>query len=315
MTGEFSYLRDAIGCDILAIDLPAARRLNAEAAMVQARNSSGRPSVRQPVIAGAVAVLPLFGPVAQRVGPIGEMLGLASLDRFRTHLRAIAADPIVKAVILHIDSPGGGVFGVGEAAAEMYAARRSGKRIVAAIDSLAASAAYWIASQCDHIAITPGGQAGSIGVYAEHIDYSSADAAMGIKTTLISAGRFKTEGHESQPLDDTARAAIQGQVDGYYDQFVSAVARGRDVSPGAVRSGFAEGRLVGAKNAVAVGIADRVATFDDVLLDAVNGRLPFGRGQSRLPAAANAEELGWRWRMTREPPAVGRDTVHRRWSH
>jgi ClpP class serine protease len=90
-------------------------------------------------------------------------------------------------------------------------------------------------------------------------------ASEGVKTTLISAGKYKTEGNPYEPLSDEARAAMQAMVDDYYGMFTRAVAKGRGVSVDAVRNGFGEGRMVSASQAVKNGMADRVATLDQVL--------------------------------------------------
>ena len=87
----------------------------------------------------------------------------------------------------------------------------------------------------------------------------------GVKVTMISAGKFKTEGNEFEPLSDEARAAIQKRVDGYYSSFTGAVAKGRGVTPSAVRGGFGEGRVVGANEAVSLGMADRIGTLESTL--------------------------------------------------
>ncbi|MCC7371633.1 MAG: S49 family peptidase, partial [Chloroflexi bacterium] len=124
-----------------------------------------------------------------------------------------------------------------------------------------ASAAYWIASSADEIVVTPSGEVGSIGVFTAHEDISAALEAEGVTVTLISAGKYKTEGNPFEPLSEEARGAIQARVDDYYSMFVRAVARGRGVKPADVRGGFGQGRVVGADEAVRLGMADRVGTM------------------------------------------------------
>src|SRR3990167_5725158 len=121
-----------------------------------------------------------------------------------------------------------------------------------------ASAALWIGAAADEIVITPGGEIGSGGVYGMHMDFSEADAKAGVKTTLISAGKFKTEGNEFEPLSDEARAAFQKRIDEMYGMFVASLARSRGVSAATVRHGFGEGGMVGAKQALELGMADRI---------------------------------------------------------
>jgi signal peptide peptidase SppA len=136
---------------------------------------------------------------------------------------------------------------------------------VAIANSLAASAAYWIASAASEFHVTPSGEAGSIGVFAEHTDISKWLDKEGINPTLIHAGEFKTEGNQYEPLTDQAAAYIQSRVDDYYTMFVKAVAKYRGVSETKVRNDFGKGRVFGAEQAVASGMADKISTFDQVL--------------------------------------------------
>jgi signal peptide peptidase SppA len=156
------------------------------------------------------------------------------------------------------------VTGVDELSKMIYDARGS-KPIVAVANHLMASAAYWIGTAADELVVTPSGEVGSIGVFAAHQDVSAAMEKEGVKTTLISAGKYKTEGNPFEPLTDEAHASIQARVDDYYSMFTKAVARNRGVNVADVRGGFGEGRVVGAQQAVSLGMADRVATLDDVI--------------------------------------------------
>lgn len=213
---------------------------------------------------GTIAVLPLFGTIMQRADLMTEYSGGTSTESYSKSFRAAMADPGVRAIVMQVDSPGGTVYGVPELADEIFAARGR-KPIVAAVDSLAASAAYWIASAADEIVVTPSGEVGSIGVFAEHLDISKWLEQEGISPTLVSAGKYKVEGNQYQPLDQEAREAIQARVDQYYAMFVKSIARNRGATERQVREGYGEGRVVGAKDAVAMGMADRVGTIEDAI--------------------------------------------------
>lgn len=241
---------------------------------------------------GAVAVIPISGPITQRASIFSEYFGGTSLDRFTSDLRRAVADPTIKAIVLNVDSPGGSVFGVPEAAAEIREARKV-KHVAAVANARAGSAAYWLAAQADDLSVTPSGQVGSIGVFAQHDDVSAALEREGVRTTLISAGRFKVEDSPFAPLSEEARAAIQSSVDDYYVAFIGDVAAGRNRSRADVRSGFGEGRMVGADAAVKAGMADRVATFDEVI--------------ARLGASSSSQ------RLTAESSAVEPSAARRRW--
>jgi signal peptide peptidase SppA len=180
------------------------------------------------------------------------------------HLDELVADKSVEAIVLDVDSPGGSVYGVEELAMKIHAASKQ-KKIVAVANSMAASAAYWLAAQASELVVTPGGEVGSIGVYMMHRDVSRALDTRGEKVTLVSAGERKTAGHPYGPLEGVALDELQAGVNDYYDKFVRAVARGRNATLTAVREGFGKGGMVRAEGAVKAGMADRVATLDDVL--------------------------------------------------
>jgi signal peptide peptidase SppA len=241
-----------------------------------------RPAIRA---SGAVAVIPIFGTIAHHAGMMVESSGGVSTESIASRFRAALADPQVGAVLLHIDSPGGSVSGVPELAAEIHAARGQ-KPIVAQADAMAASAAYWIGTAADELVVTPSGMVGSIGVISSHTDYSEALAKEGVRTTLITAGKYKGEGNPYAPLSDEDRTAMQERIDDYYGMFVKAVARHRGVSVEAVRSGYGEGRVVTARRAVDLGMADRVATLDETI-----SRLTGPRRQGNAARAERARML------------------------
>lgn len=211
-----------------------------------------------------IAILPLFGTIFPRANLMTEMSGATSAERWGKLFAQAVADSNVSAIVIDVDSPGGAVSGVDELSSQIFKARGS-KPIVAVANHLAASAAYWLATAADELVVTPSGEVGSIGVFAAHENYAEALKAEGIEVTLISAGKFKTEGNPYGPLTDEARAMIQDRVNDYYDAFTKAVARNRGVSVEGVRDGFGEGRVVGAKEAVRLGMADRIETINDTV--------------------------------------------------
>lgn len=128
-----------------------------------------------------------------------------------------------------------------------------------------ASAAYWIGASASEVVLTPSGQAGSVGVFGAHQNLAKAMEREGIETTLVSAGKYKTELSPFAPLSDTARAYLQSRVDDYYRALVRDVARGRGVSQASVRENYGEGRLVGADQALRAGMIDRIESLDGLL--------------------------------------------------
>ena len=221
---------------------------------------------------GAIHVLRLHGTVMPRGGMMARMSGGASLEMFQKAFENAAADNTAQAIVIEIDSPGGRVEQVQETAAMIFAARRSGRPIVAVANSLAASAAYWIGAAADELVVTPSGRVGSIGVYTMHDNLSAALEKAGVERSVIQAGARKTEGLPFGSLSKEARAATQAQVDHTYRTFTADVARFRGVSVDVVRADpeasaehFGGGRAYHAAEAVRLGMADRVATFDETI--------------------------------------------------
>lgn len=262
---KFLVIQEAM-MRLLAGDRPTEEEI---AAIVAARPAR-RPAA--PQSGSSVAVLPLFGTIAHRAGMLGESSGGTSTEAFGADFRALVADPSVSAVVIDVDSPGGTVGGVDELATEIGRAATR-KPVVAVANSLAASAAYWLASQASELVSIPSGQVGSIGVMMAHTDASKAMEMRGYRPTIIKSARFKDEGASSAPLTPEAQAHYQEQVDHYHGVFTRAVARGRGVPVSAVRGPqFGEGRVYNAQAAKERGMIDRVATLDQVVSELAGGR-------------------------------------------
>jgi signal peptide peptidase SppA len=233
---------------------------------ITARIDAAGPRNRQPAQAGeGVALLQLYGIIAPRASMLEETsTGGTGLDQFMGAFRAAMTDPEIGSIVIDIDSPGGQVDGVPEAAAEIRAAREL-KRIVAIANSTAASAAYYLGAQAGEFVSTPSGWVGSIGVRSAHEDLSGFYEQKGVKITQITAGKYKGEGSPYGPLTEETRAYMQTIVDGYYAMFLADVAKGRNVPLATVRGGFGEGRMLLAKDAKAEGMIDRIDTLDSVI--------------------------------------------------
>lgn len=239
---------------------------------------------------GGIAVIQLYGVVTQRGNAADDVSGSGgcSTQQFTQAFRQAMADPTVGQILIDIDSPGGSVYGVQELAAEIMNARAT-KPVVAIANSLAASAAYWVGCAASELYVTPGGEVGSIGVWQAHQDYSKAMEDAGVKTTLISAGKYKVEGNPYVPLDDDAQAFLQSRVNDYYGAFTKAVAKGRGVSIGAVRDGMGQGRVLGAEAALGEKMVDGIMTFDQVVKKMQANAKTGGRSAASRLAAAQRE--------------------------
>jgi capsid assembly protease len=239
---------------------------------MKAAGSQGR-SGRTSGKVGLVAVIPIAGIISHRASLVSDISGPtagASIQRLQEQFRQCMRLEECKAIVLDIDSPGGSTDLVPEFANEIYEARKQ-KPVIAVCNSMACSAAYWLASAASEVVCTPSGQCGSIGVYMMHVDESEALKKQGTKITFIKAGKFKTEGNPYEPLQDEAQAAAQKKVDAFYSLFTSAVARNRGTTSAAVRDGYGQGRSVLASEAARLRLVDRVGTFDDILGEILTG--------------------------------------------
>lgn len=213
---------------------------------------------------GSIAVIPIYGAITQRGGMADMSTPTTSASALASIVRQAASDPSISAIVLDVDSPGGSVYGIEELGNAIFDARSS-KPVAAVANSLAASAAYWAASQAGELYAAPGAEVGSIGVYAMHMDQSEALKQEGISVEFISAGKYKTEGNSYGPMSDEARAFAQSSVDQYYESFVRAVARGRNTSLKSVREGMGQGRVLMSDQAKAENMIDGVATLGQVV--------------------------------------------------
>lgn len=220
-----------------------------------------------------VGVVRIEGVLARRANLVMRMSGGTSTEQMRAQFREAMNDREAESILMVIDSPGGTVDGTQEFAEEIFRAR--GKKPIKAVAlGTVASAAYWIAAAADELYIASDTTVvGSIGVVATHVDVSRAEDHMGIKTTEITAGKFKRVASQYAPLSQEGRASMQEMVDDIYTAFVQDVAAFRKRPVDAVVSNMADGRIFLGSKAIAVGLADGFAMEQDVLSAMQRGRM------------------------------------------
>lgn len=176
----------------------------------------------------------------------------------RNQLAAAMADDDVSTIVFDVNSYGGTVAGCQETADMLFSARadEGGKTSIAVVDANCHSAAYYLASQCDHIAVTSTGSVGSVGVVMMHADVSKLLDDIGVKITFIHAGAHKVDGNMYEPLSDDVKAELQAEIDAMYDTFVSYVANGRGLDEEDIRN--TEARSYGSADALELGLVDAV---------------------------------------------------------
>lgn len=218
---------------------------------------------------GKIGIIPIFGPIAQRMNAMMYKTGGTSAEEVGVALDAMLADASVTSVVLWIDSPGGESYGTEELADRIFAARER-KKVYAICDSMCCSAAFWIGTAAEQLFATKGGDVGSVGVFCCHIDQSKALEMEGLSVSCVSAGRYKAELSSHQPLSESGREHLQAQVDATYTKFLAALKRNRNTTLDNVRKNYGEGRTLNAEQALERGMIDRIMTFQE-LMDKLTG--------------------------------------------
>lgn len=209
-----------------------------------------------------IAVIPVIGTLVRRTVGLEAQSGLTSYAFLEERLDAALNDDSIKGVLLDIDSPGGESGGVFDLADKIHAARAV-KPIWASVNEDAFSAAYAIAAAAERIYIPRTGGVGSIGVIAMHLDESRAEEEAGLAYTAVFAGARKNDMSPHEPLSDPARVQLQAEVGRVYKILTGSIARMRGMDQDKIER--TEAALYFGENALAVGLADRIGTFNDAL--------------------------------------------------
>ncbi len=217
----------------------------------------------------SVATLFLFGK-RDSAFEFGEKVGVVQI-------RGIIADPRpvivqlkrfrkndnIKAIVLRIDSPGGGVAPSQEIHSEVKKTTRF-KKVVASMGAIGASGGYYVAAAADHIMANPGTITGSIGVIMEFANVEELLEKIGISAVVIKSGDYKDMGSPLRKVTPEERDLLQGFTDNVHQQFVAAVAEGRRLSEETVRA-IADGRILSGEQAQKLGLLDSLGSLEDAI--------------------------------------------------
>ena len=194
----------------------------------------------------------------------------------------------IPAIVLRLNTPGGGVAPTQEIYDTVLKARQKGKKIIGSMGTVAASGGYYIASACDSIMANPGTITGSIGVIADFAEFSNLLKKLGIDITVVKSGKYKDMGSISRPMSEEEKELISGVIMDTYDQFVQAVSKGRRMDVETVKK-YADGRIFTGRQAKNLGLVDKLGTFQDAIDMA--GRIT-GIG-ANPPVVKEEKELLW----------------------
>lgn len=189
----------------------------------------------------------------------------ATSGRIMQELRQAAKDKSVKAVLLRINSPGGSVTAAEEITREIQRFKNeSHKPIVATLGDAGASAAYYIAANCDKIYANSSTLTGSIGVYMATKNLEELYKKIGVKDVMIKSGIHKDIMSTARPMTPEEREILQTMVNEMYDEFLTVVSKGRKLPIDKIRA-LADGRVYTGKQAKALGLVDELGNYYDAL--------------------------------------------------
>jgi protease-4 len=207
-------------------------------------------------------------------GGFGDKIAVVDLDgiilspkQIVPQLKRFADDDSVKAIIIHINSPGGGVAASEEIYREVKRIRdEKKKRIVASIETVGASGAYYVASATDKIYADKGSVVGSIGVIAQWVNYGELLKWAKLKDVTMKAGEFKDTGNPAREMTPAERAYLQSLIDNMHTQFIQAVAEGRRAKEADIRA-IANGKVWTGEEAYSMKMVDQIADFEGAVKD------------------------------------------------
>lgn len=180
------------------------------------------------------------------------------LEKYRTN-------PSVKAIVLRINSPGGGVAPSQEIYEEILKTRQVNKKpVVASMGSVAASGGYYVASAADLILANPGSITGSIGVLLQVPNISGLLQKIGVKSVVVKSGQHKDLASPTREMTDAERQILQGMLDDVHNQFIDVVAEGRQINRKKVEA-MADGRIFSGREAQSLGLVDHLGNLQDAI--------------------------------------------------
>lgn len=205
-----------------------------------------------------------LGTFSKRVGLIEIVGDIESSEGVVDQLEHMRLDSTVRAVVLRLDSPGGGVGASQEIYEAVRKVRDADKPVIASMGGVAASGAYYIACAADSIVANPGTLTGSIGVIMSFPNTEELFRKVGVRFEVIKTGKFKDIGSLSRPMTPEEKELLQTVLSNVYEQFVSAIAEGRglerrDILP------YADGRIFSGDQAQAYGFVDRLGDLNDAI--------------------------------------------------
>jgi protease-4 len=210
---------------------------------------------------GGMAEFGSFGPRVAVIEVYGEIVDSRDFVR---QVKRWTDDGSVEAIVLDINSPGGGVAASQEMYEQVLKARQSGKVVVASMGSVAASGAYLVACAADKIMANPGSLTGSIGTIMSFPTAQKLFDKIGLRWETVKSGELKDVGAMSKPMTPEEERMLRSVIDDSYEQFVEAVATGRDRGKAEIYP-LADGSIFTGRQAHNFGLVDTLGTYEDAI--------------------------------------------------
>lgn len=206
----------------------------------------------------------LFAGLGERVAIVDVHGVIKNSSDVIRQLRKYAEDGSIPAVVLHIDSPGGGAAASQEIHEEVGKLKEKGKKVIASMGSVAASGGYYIACAADTIVANPATLTGSIGVIFQFAVFEELFKKVGVKYEVVKRGEIKDIGSMDRSMTERERKSLQSVVDDTYDQFVDVIVAGRDLERDQVLK-IADGSIFTGSQAKELGLVDELGNLHDAI--------------------------------------------------
>jgi len=205
---------------------------------------------------------PSLSSLSGRVGLVEVVGGIEESEPAVDQLDRMERDSSVRAVVVRLDSPGGGVAASQEIYEAVRRVRDAGKPVVASLGGVAASGAYYVACAADSIVSNPGTLTGSIGVIMTFPNTEELFRKVGLRFDVVKTGKFKDIGSMSRPMTDDERRLLEEVLGNVYEQFVDAISEGRGLERAEILP-LADGRIFSGDQALEYGFVDRMGDLND----------------------------------------------------
>lgn len=252
--------------------------------------------------------------------PTGDKVALVKIEGVLLTAEALvdemkeyAEDSSVKAIVVRVESPGGGVVPSQEIYNAVLNARKAGKKVVISMGSLAASGGYYIAAAGDRVVANPGTLTGSIGVKMEFANLEKLLDKIGVKGMVVKAGEYKDIGSPYREMTPAEGQLLQAVIDDVHSQFIEAVAKGRGLTDAEVRS-IADGRIFTGRQALQLKLVDQLGDLEDSIqaaadLAGIKGKPKVVRREKRIRFMDYLKEETASWLSDLVAQGLGRSLV------